>query len=108
MTWPGILEALTSPLYLLQRGNRKEITGVLPDELETGGGPTRSFFAVYDGHAGQEAVLAAKKILPAQLASCLRACADVKIIIGSAFRAADDTSRDVHAKFHRGFATADG
>ena len=48
------------------------------------------FFAVYDGHAGSEAVLAAKKVLPEKMASCLYAGTDVKMAICSAFKAADE------------------
>ena len=73
----------------------REITGTLPDEEIKGGSAwgyavaknDRSrmedavsvaedvagfcFFAVYDGHAGKEDVLAAKKLLPHKMASCL-------------------------------------
>ena len=45
------------------------------------------FFAVYDGHAGSEAVLAAKKVLPEKMASCQYAG---KMAICSAFKAADE------------------
>ena len=48
------------------------------------------FFAVCDGHAGREAVLSAKKLLPEKLASCLYAGTDVKTAICSAFRATDE------------------
>ena len=50
------------------------------------------FFAVYDGHAGSEAVLAAKKVLPEKMASCQYAGTDVKMAICSAFKAADEKS----------------
>ena len=98
----------------------KVLTSILPND-ETGGGPDWGYavaknesgsmedaVSIIEDVAGfrffawprwqRRAVLAAKKIFPAQLASCLRACADAKMAIRGAFRTADEELRELLMK----------
>ena len=107
---PGDVLVPEPPLYLLQQ--RKRDQGGEADwgyaVAKNESGSMEDAASIIEDVAGfrffawprwqRRAVLAAKKILPAQLASCLRAYADVKMAIRSARRTADEELRELLMK----------
>ena len=114
MSWSWLLTSLC-PCLGRDKSHEPQVSGLLADE-ETSGGPDFGYalnqndsrrnmedaesvcedvggyrmFAVFDGHAGMEAVVAAQRILPEILGSFLRGGLDVKTCILEAFGEAHD------------------